>query len=222
MKTMTAACALTLAAGAASASLTITEIWAGGVSGTEQTADWVEITNFGNSSVSFSGVYYDDDSADATKDDEVFGIGSIAAGESVIVLVSWEDNWGSATDALDAFAAVWGAGNLAGVQIGYVDGGSGLGGGGDAAYFFDGNTSAAATLASQSYAGPALPASFIYNPGTISFGDLAQGGVYGAYTSDQPASDDGTFAIGSPGVVPAPMSAAVLGLGGLAAMRRRR
>lgn len=216
--------ALLAAAGAtASANLAITEIWAGGFAGAEATSDWVEITNFGASAVSLSGVYYDDDSADPTKDDELLGISSIGAGESVIVLISWEDDYASSSDAINAFTATWGAANIAGVQIGYVDGGSGLGGGGDAAFFFDGNASGANTIASQAYNGPTDPASFIYNPSSGTFGDLAQAGVFGAFESVLPASDaNADPAIGSPGVVPTPASAALIGLGGLVATRRRR
>ncbi|MEZ6318621.1 MAG: hypothetical protein R3B49_07710 [Phycisphaerales bacterium] len=216
--------ALLAAAGAsASANLVITEIWAGGFGGAEATSDWVEITNFGASAVSLAGTYYDDDSADPTKNDPLEGIASIAAGESVIVLISWEDDYATSTDAISAFTATWGAGNLAGVQIGYVTGGSGLGGGGDAAFFFDGNTAGANTIASQAYAGPTEAASFIYNPNTGLFGDSAQAGVFGAFNSVLPASDAGADpAVGSPGLVPAPASAALIGVGGLVATRRRR
>lgn len=217
---LTAAALFVAVAGTAAADFEITEIWAGALPGSEATSDWFEVTNLGGSAMSLAGTYYDDDSADPTKDDEVLGIGSVAAGESVILLVSWEDDYATFAEAKAAFNTAWGA--LPGVQIGYVDGGSGLGGGGDAAFLFDGNTAGANTLATAAYSDDAQPESFIYNPITGVFGEFAQAGVFGAYESLVPASSSLLDpAVGSPGAIPAPASAALLGLAGLAARRRR-
>jgi hypothetical protein len=215
--------ALAVAAGTASGELVVSEIWPGGLPGSEATSDWFEITNLGNTDVSLAGAFYDDDSADPTKDDALVGVGTVGAGESVIFMVSWEDDFNSAADAIDAFTMTWGAGNLAGVQIGWVDGGSGLGGGGDEVFIFDGNGAGANTLASSAYgAVNDDPASFIYNPNTGVFGERAQVGVFGAFASALDATPDVGSAIGSPGAIPTPGAAAVLSLAGLALTRRRR
>lgn len=208
---------------AANAQLAVTEIWAGGIAGDEATSDWVEITNLGGQAAPTAGWYYDDDSADPTKDDPVLGLGSIAAGESVIVLISWEDDWNSFADAELAFTTQWDVnGSLNGVQIGYVDGGSGLGSGGDGAFFFDGNQAGANTVVSQTYVGPTDVASF------VSLGDgswtnqLAQVGVLDAYASNNPATNAPNIgpAIGSPGILPEPTSLVLLSAALLAVRRR--
>ena len=90
--------------------LQITEMWIGGLEGSEATSDWFEITNFGDTAatgLTADLLYYDDDSADPTKDDPLLGVDTIAAGESVVYLVSWEDDFDLAA-ATDAFVAMWG------------------------------------------------------------------------------------------------------------------
>ena len=208
---------------AAQAQIKVTEIWAGGLSGAEATSDWFELTNFGATAVSASGWFYDDDSADPTADDPILGLTSIAAGESVIVLTSWEDDWATAADAIGDFTAQWNVGgSLTGVAIGYVDGGGGLGSSSDAVYVFDSNLIGANTIASQGYSTDAEPESFVSQAdGSWPSDQLAQVGVLGAYASNFPASDGLSVpAIGSPGVVPEPASLALLSLA-LLAIRRR-
>lgn len=236
----------------AAVNLQITEAWVGGLDGAEATSDWFELTNFGDmAATGLDGtLFYDDDSADPEKNDPLTGISMIAPGESVIYLVSWEDDFTTEASAVEAFEAMWGspAGDLSGVQIGLVQGGSGLGGGGDIAFVFDGNTGSANIIDSAQYASPSSPpnanlASFIPNK----FGDFpfpsiqSEVGVLGAYEGNLPAgdgviTDDGgnvietvivPNAVGSPGFatapVPEPSTIAILALGlvGAAAMRRR-
>ena len=234
---------ITAAPASAVVNLQITEMWIGGLDGSEATSDWFELTNFGDmdaTGLATEPLYYDDDSADPTKNDRLVGIDTIAAGESVVYLVSWEDDFDSSTLATDAFVAMWGspAGDSSGLQIGYVDGGSGLSAGTDAVYIFDGNTADAATVDSEFYQGVVDVSSFVSDPAGVfaedlsppaTRGDRAVDGVWGAYTGNFPASDfvDPTTGqaianpIASPGIVPEPNSLVMLLLGTLLVLRRR-
>ena len=222
---LTAACLALIAVQpvCAAPNLQITEIWAGGLAGAEATSDWFELTNFGDMAATGldGNLYYDDDSADPTKDDALVGIDTIAPGESVIYVVSWEDDWATSTDAIDDFIAMWG--NVA--QVGYVDGGSGLGDGGDAAWVFDGNTNAANLIDWEAYSVTTQEESFVSSPdGTWVENTFAQDGVWGAYQGNSNATDDigSTPPIGSPGQVPEPtgLALAVIGAALFAARRR--
>ncbi|MCA9231271.1 MAG: hypothetical protein KDA57_11505 [Planctomycetales bacterium] len=201
----------------AAPNLQITEIWAGGLPGAEATSDWFELTNFGDMpATGLDGtLYYDDDSFDATKDDALFGVDTIAPGESVIYLVSWEDTFtGGVGDAIAAFTSMWGApaGNLTGVQIGYVDGGSGLGGGGDTAVIFTGNTASSPPVDYAAYSVNPQVESFVSLPdGTWVDNTFAQDGVWSAYQGNFNATDDvlSTPPIGSPGAVGVPEPAGI-------------
>lgn len=220
---MTVLCALVLAA-AAQAEIRVTEIWAGGLPGTESMPDWFELTNYGDTPVTPNNWYYDDDSADPTANDPVLGLGAIAPGESVLVVVSWEDDWDTAADALATMNTAWNIGGaLDNLQIGWVDGGGGLGGSGDAVYVFEGNTTGAPIVATQEYALSTTEASFVINPDGTWNDDYAQVGIWGAFESTIHASDhpDVGFAIGSPGVVPEPASLMLL-LASVALFARRR
>jgi len=120
MQRFIAAAAGLAIAGAASASfnLQVTEIYEG-VPGDDITEDWIEITNFGDMDYVFGvdgDLFFDDGSADPTVNERITGITSIGAGESVIVVIS-----NSSSDVSD-FTAAWGAANLAGVQVGFLDG----------------------------------------------------------------------------------------------------
>jgi hypothetical protein len=218
-----------------SPNIQITEIWPGGIAGAEATSDWFELTNFGDMAATGldGNLYYDDDSGDPTVDDQLFGIDSIAPGESVIYVVSWEDDFATSADAINAFTAMWGApaGDLSGVQIGYVDGGSGLGGGGDAVAIFDGNTAGPPTnlIDFEGYDPPTQKESFVSNPdGTWVNNTFAQTGVWDAYAGNFNATDDEFSAppIGSPGsvgsVVPEPSGIVLAALGMLVIAARRR
>lgn len=224
--------------------LKITEFWVGGLDGTEATSDWFEITNFGDmQATGLNGtLFYDDDSADPTANDAMLGIDTIAPGESVIYLTSWEDDWATSADAVAAFTNMWGspAGNLTGVQIGYVDNGGGLGGSNDAVFVFDGNTEDAGIVASQAYAvfDGANHKSFVANadgnmvnaaPFGTTFPFRAVEGYGGAYAGNFPASDAVGVPnpIGSPGVVgqvpePSTVIMVMLGVAAVGIVARRR
>ena len=67
--------------------LQITEIWPGNSVGDNLSEDWFEVTNFGDTpwvEANDGNLYFDDDSYDATTADLLFGVSSIAPGESVV------------------------------------------------------------------------------------------------------------------------------------------
>ncbi len=209
--------------------LRVTEIFNGQPDG-NGTSDWFELTNTGATSVSTSGLFYDDNSFDPTVNDALDAL-TLAAGESVVFLVSWEDDFATAGDAIATFAAFWGVGSS--VQVGTVTDGSGLGGGGDAVAIFDGNTGGASLLTSASYDGTtasmrgtsdyaAVAASVaLRTPMDAVESTLAMPWVFESVGIANDPTDPRTL-FGSPGAVPAPAAAGLLGFAGLAAARRRR
>lgn len=217
LRTFAGVAALAVIAGSASAQVKITELYIGAPDGDNGTADWMEITNLGAVTVNTSGWYYDDDSADPTKNDPLSAL-DIDPGESAIFLISWEDDFATSADAVTAFESYWGAG----IQIGYVTGGSGLGAGGDAAFVFDGNTGGAAMLASAAYSG-----AYGDQYETIEYmlggsKRLSVNGENGAYESLLTAGIPAGSLVGSPGAIPAPGAMALAAGAGLLGLRRRR
>ena len=103
MRLLLAAASTAIAAQSVSADLLMSEIYWNNDSGV---ADWFELTNTGTTAISTAGLFYDDDSADATKDDGLSSL-TIGAGESVVFLVSWEDDFASSADAISAFYTEW-------------------------------------------------------------------------------------------------------------------
>ena len=69
--------------------LVVTEAY-GGVSGADGTADWFEITNLGEESISTTGLFYDDDDDESADTGDMVALSEmiITAGESVIFLIS--------------------------------------------------------------------------------------------------------------------------------------
>lgn len=116
-------------------SIKITELYSGSGDAGKFSEDWVELTNFGKVSVSTAGWWYDDDSKDPTKNVPVCGPGKscpaivIKPGESIIIVIEAEKE-------VAPFRKAWKVPSK--VKIGYADG-SGLGGNGDAGYFFNSN-----------------------------------------------------------------------------------
>lgn len=219
-------------AAVAQSDLVITEIWQHGSDDT--TPDWFELTNFGDTTIDPSLLYYDDDSGDATEDTQLTGITSLGPGESAVYLVSWHDDFPGSdfpppfdpSDAVAAFESFWGTNGD--YQVGHlVDpdtaGGSGLGGGGDGVFVFDGNTAAANLVDSKLYSDGSneFPddnsgVTWVYNPLSPDL-QHAQLGVLGAFESV-----DGRQ-VGSPGyAVPEPASLGLVLLGVVAAFGGRR
>lgn len=200
-------------ASAASGQIRITEAASAG-SGGIFTRDWFELTNLGSSAVNISGWRMDDSSASFGLSAALNGITSIAPGESVIFF----EGAGTTTQIAD-FRTIW---NLSSsVQIGsYSGNGLGLSTAGDGVVIFADATTVIDSVTFGSATGGSSSANpvrhFGFNPVTSVFGGLQTEGVFGAYRSSDLKE------IGSPGLIPAPTGAALLGLAGLAASRRRR
>lgn len=193
---MTAA-ATALFAASAQADLVITEAY-GGMSGEDGTADWIEITNLGDSAVSGSGLFYEDESADEDDLTAINGLGDIGVGESVVVMIGTESD-------TDGFLEFWG---ILGVQVGWSDG-SGL---------KEGDTAWIYSTADGFF--NSLTVSELEDPATTQFG----GGISTAANGVSVGLTEQGVMYGDPGsfTVPAPGALALLGLAGISARRRRR
>ncbi len=193
----------------AAADFKITEAYTG-VSGSDGTPDWFELTNFGDMTGNTGGLFYDDNSADPTNNYALPAF-DVDPGESVIVLIE-----AVAAD-VNIFYAFWGL-TAADVQVGITGGGS-LGQGGDAVNVFDGNLATSNLVDSLVYGGAlaGLNGTIEDNTGV---GPLANSvlGVNGAFASAG-VSGIGTL-IGSPGIIPEPTSLLLIALGAFAIRRR--
>jgi hypothetical protein len=210
---MGALCAVV--ASSASANIRITEVMSSSNGLGAPTPDWIEVTNYGASSVDLTGWRIDDGSFSLAVSAALNGITTIGAGESVIFIES------AAGAGISAFRTFWGG--LSGVQVGYYSGsGLGFSSGGDGACLFD----ASSGILSQVSFGVATSGSSFF------YGWDASGALDAAYTAVVStvgtigtqvgfSSSGDTASIGTALAVPAPGAIALLGLAGLAGRRRR-
>ncbi len=214
-------------AGVASAqSFSIAEIYPG-ISGEDGTADWFEIVNDGPGALDTGSVFWDDDGPNAADGAFLDSI-ILQPGDVAVFLIADDlsdvndgDNF---SDVIVEFEAVWG--NVA--NVGITNGGGNLSQNGDSVNIStDGGLTFPVNLAFGS--------GFANSGATIdAVGALADSvvGVNGASVSNPFFNDNDPFGtgntseqetlIGSPGLIPTPGAAALLGLAGLAAVRRRR
>ncbi|MEO0629904.1 MAG: PEP-CTERM sorting domain-containing protein [Planctomycetota bacterium] len=212
------------AAGTTAAQVSVTEIYPG-ISGEDGTNDWFEVTNTSGANFDTGNLFWDDDGPNAL-DGAALESFLLAPGESAIFIIAdsltdiGDDSpQNNAADVVTQFTNVWG--NVA--NVGITNGGGNLSQDGDSVNLsFDGGLTFPINVE--------FPTGFANTGATIDttsgFADSVVG-VNGAYVSNPFFNDniftgDGFTLIGSPGIVPAPASAALLGLGGLAAARRRR
>lgn len=222
MNTKWTVAALALTAGAASADLAdlrITEAFAG-LSGPDGTADWIELTNTGGSTISLGGLFYDDASADITAGGDLPAF-DLLPGASVVILVDVDIADGDGPAAIAEFESIWGAG----IDVFATEGGGLSNDSGDTIFILDGSGDVVTVVDTPaSLVGALATIDYVSGPAT---GSVL--GVNGAYESAQFVNEDLGLApdflvslVGSPGRVPAPGAAALLGLAGLTVARRRR
>ncbi|QKK06986.1 MAG: lamin tail domain-containing protein [Planctomycetota bacterium] len=191
-------------AGTASAQIAITEYMY-----SANFAEYVEFTNVSNAPVDMTGWSYDDVSREpGTLDLSAFGV--VAPGESVIIT----------EEPADDFITVWG---LSGVKvIGEYTNNLGRG---DEINLYDAgdNLVDQLTYGDEDFPGTIRAQDFSGNPmpGAVGNNDIA--GWVLAFEGDSFGSFLSAFGdVGNPGTyIPAPAPIALLGLGGLIALRRR-
>ncbi|TWT85329.1 hypothetical protein Pla123a_01360 [Posidoniimonas polymericola] len=204
--------------------LQVTEIYSGHSVEADVTADWFELTNYGDmawDSAVDGPLFYDDDSEDPTAADPLLGVTSIAPGQSAIFVQGSEDA------VIAEFLAVFS--NVAGLSVGRFDG-SGLGGGGDGVTIFTGEVSFPDFIVGDRIEFEAYPDYDAAVAGGVIDGSTwdvvnqrwSVAGEFGALAS----AGGGAFPIiGSPGTAapePTAMAISFAGLMGLSTFRRRR
>lgn len=200
---------------AAFADIRITEVHATGNSNTTYQADWFEVTNFGASAVDITGWRMDDNSNSLALSVAIRGLTALPAGSSVVFL---ENGTSSANDPTlqTNFINAWFGGTAPANLLFAFYGGSGVGlsSGGDAVNLFN---SGGTVVANVSF-GLTTAGTTFDNAAGLS-GAISQLSVVGVNNAFQSTAGG---EVGSPGVIPAPTAGALLALGGLAALRRRR
>lgn len=206
MKQFVSILSVAVVAGAAAAEVRITEWMYSGGNG-----EFIEFTNTGASAIDLTGWSYDDDSRTPGGFD-LSGFGSIAAGQSVIITESVAED----------FRTAWGL-SASVLILGGVENNLGRN---DEINLFDANGDLvdrltygdqvfASSIRTQNISGNVLPAALGQND-VFGWVLSASGDIYGSTLS---AAGD----LGNPGTwVPAPGAMALLGLGALAGVRRRR
>ncbi|HVW29277.1 MAG TPA: lamin tail domain-containing protein [Polyangiaceae bacterium] len=112
--------------------LIISEVASWGSSNSTYAADWFEVTNVGSAAVDMTGWTMDDNSNDVTLSVPIVGVGSVAAGQSVVLIE------GNSTTASNFITAWFGGTPPAGFVIGsYSGSGVGLSTSSDAVNLFN-------------------------------------------------------------------------------------
>lgn len=212
-----AAFALAGTASVAAAQLLITEVAPQTTSGTASTinGDWWELTNAGPTSINLSGYQWaDTEDALPSTDSNFFPSILINPGQSIIILeelttseAAWRANWG-----IPASVVILCLDEMLDDSTPDGDTFSGLGSANDGVFFY---SPTGALLSSYLYVANTRGTSFeiALDGANLGLSVVGENGAVRAVNGD----------IGSPGVaVPGPAAAALLGLGGLLAARRRR
>ena len=170
--------------------------------------DWVEVTNIGTAAVNLTGWKLDDNSNSFGSAVPLFGITSIAPGESVIFLETADTNPATLATKSAAFKSLWfGANPPANLQIGgYSGAGVGLSTAADAVNLFNAAGAVQARVDfAASPAGPSFP-TFDNAAGlnNVVISNLAVVGVNGAFAAANDANEKG-----SPGTIGAPATPVV-------------
>lgn len=181
----------------------VTEVYVG-VTGDDGTDDWFELTNFGDQPGDTGTLFFEDNSRDSTRADQLSSL-ILSPGESAVFLITGNFE----VEAVD-FWTVWGGS----VRLGMVDG-AGLGQN-DEINLFDSNAADAVLLFRLSISGShdISRATFVYDQAGELSASIA--GVAGAYESaeffndDLGDPDDMISLVGSPGVIPEPQGALLL------------
>jgi hypothetical protein len=204
-----ATAALAAVGSGANGALLITEV----MSSANSTGDWFEVTNFDSQPVDITGYKMDDNSFALVSAVSLNGVTAIPGGGIAVFI----ESAAPATD-IAAFRTYWGA-RATGIAIGtYTGSGVSLSSTADGVELFD---ATGAEVTRVSFAVATKGKTFGYDPVTPStFGTLAVDGQNGAYTATGTPSDIGSP--GLPSMVPEPGAAALVGLGAVVALRRRR
>lgn len=210
-----------LHAASAQAAMIISEVDATGNS-QSYGDDWFEITNTGPSAVDIAGWKVDDGSNSLSSAATIAGVGSIAAGQSVIVFT--EVTAGELATKVTQFVSAWFNGSApSGLVFGYADGGGlGLGNGGDALNLWNASN---VLQTSVTFGAASSTATFDNATGAaaLTSANYSVVGVNGAFASLSASNAE----IGSPGsisAVPLPAAAWLLlsGIGVVGSSVRRR